>query len=173
MTQALNSQPAAASPGKQYIVGISDLNVVQATEGVIVTHSLGSCLGVSVYDREAKVGGLLHSLLPDSSNSQQRAIEKPGMFVDTGLKRLFDLVVRLGGDPQRLIIKIAGAGNFLDKQGHFQIGKKNYEMVRAIVKEMRLTIHGDDCGGTKPRSLYLDLKTGVTMVRSGGEEYEL
>jgi chemotaxis protein CheD len=95
------------------------------------------------------------------------------MFVDTGFDCLLQAVIRLGASPQRLIIKLAGGGNFLDTQGHFQIGTKNYEMIRSILRERRFVIRGEDCGGTKPRSLYLSLKTGATSIRSRGEEYEI
>ncbi|MDP8242790.1 MAG: chemotaxis protein CheD [Candidatus Hinthialibacter antarcticus] len=173
MTQALNQTSMFPDAKKQYVVGISDLKAVRAFEGTIVTHSLGSCLGVTVFDMEAKVGGMLHALLPDSSHNPARAQAKPGMFVDSGFESLIQAVVRLGANPQRLIIKLAGAGNFLDKQGHFQIGKKNYEMICAVLQHRRFVARGDDCGGAKPRSLYLDLKTGVTKIRSRGEEYEI
>lgn len=173
MTQALNQTPMFPNATKQYVVGISDLKAVRAVEGTIVTHSLGSCLGVSVFDMQAKVGGMLHALLPDSSHNPARAQAKPGMFVDSGFESLIQSMVRLGASPQNLVIKIAGTGNFLDKQGHFQIGKKNYEMICAVLKQHHLVVSGDDCGGTKPRSLYLDLKTGVTKIRSRGEEYEI
>ena len=34
---------------------------------VLVTYSLGSCIGLSLYDPVARVGGLLHAMLPLSS----------------------------------------------------------------------------------------------------------
>ncbi|MBZ0258001.1 chemotaxis protein CheD [bacterium] len=154
-------------------MNISDLKAVKANDGMIVTHSLGSCLGVTLFDANAGVGGMLHALLPDSSNNLARAQSRPGMFVDTGFDALMKAVTRLGASANNLTIKLAGGGNFLDKQGHFQIGTKNYEMIKTILRNRRMIVRSEDCGGTKPRSLYLNLKTGETMIRSRGEEYEI
>ena len=49
------------------IVGISDIKISNASDDVIITYALGSCIGISVYDPVAKVGGLLHYMLPDST----------------------------------------------------------------------------------------------------------
>ena len=45
------------------IVGISDMKVSSANDDVLITYSLGSCLGVIIYDPVAHVAGLLHSML--------------------------------------------------------------------------------------------------------------
>lgn len=173
MVQPLNARLDCYQRNKLFVVGISDLKAVRANDGMIVTHSLGSCLGVTVFDAKASVGGMLHALLPDSSENQARAQSRPGMFVDTGFDTLIQSVTRLGASTNNLTIKLAGGGNFLDTNGHFQIGTKNYEMIKTILLNRGFIVRGEDCGGTKPRSLYLDLKTGVTMVRSRGEEYEI
>jgi chemotaxis protein CheD len=62
---------------------------VGAAEDLLVTHALGSCLGLMVYDPEARVGGLLHAMLPLSKINPEKARSNPFMFVDTGVPRLF------------------------------------------------------------------------------------
>ena len=67
------------------IVGISDIKISNSPDDVIVTYALGSCIGISVYDPVAKVGGLLHYMLPDSTLDEKKAKDNPAMFADTGI----------------------------------------------------------------------------------------
>jgi len=57
------------------IVGISDIKITNNVDDVVITYALGSCIGISVYDPVAKVGGLLHYMLPDSALDEQKAKE--------------------------------------------------------------------------------------------------
>ena len=93
---------------KKIVVNISDGKISTDPNAVLTTYSLGSCIGVSLYDPAAKVGGMLHYQLPSSSDSPDRALDKPFMFADTGMKILIDKMLYLGGDKKRMQIKIAG-----------------------------------------------------------------
>ncbi|MBI1389593.1 MAG: chemotaxis protein CheD [bacterium] len=154
-------------------VGISDFKVVNQPGAILATHSLGSCLGVTAFDAEAMVGGMLHCLLPDSKTSPDRARQRPAMFVDTGIEALLNAMYEQGAQRRRIVIKLAGAGQFLDKQGHFRIGDKNYAAARKSLWKSNLLIRGEDCGGSKPRTMYLFMATGETWIRSMSEEYSI
>lgn len=157
----------------QIVVGISDFKTARAGQGILVTHSLGSCLGVTVYDPSAKVGGLLHALLPSAVDNENRAKAKPAMFVDSGFYAMVGELERMGAQRRRMQIKLAGAGQFLDPQRHFQIGEKNYSSIKQVLRQEGLRAHGEDCNGSKPRSLYLDVATGNVWIRTRGKEYTL
>ena len=75
---------------KNFMVGMADLMISQDQSFVLCTFPLGACLGIAVYDPVVKVGGLLHSMLPDSSIDPKRAAARPGMFLDTGLALLLE-----------------------------------------------------------------------------------
>lgn len=105
-----------APPRKSFVVGVGDMIASNDPAAEIVTHSLGSCLGVMVYDPVHKVGGLLHFMLPDSTIDPIKAVKSPFMFADTGLPRLFRTVYGLGGEKARLQVKVAGGARFLDDQ---------------------------------------------------------
>ena len=91
-------------------VHVSDAQVSRDPCDVIVTYSLGSCVGVCLYDRLTKTGGMLHFQLPESKMSVERALENPFMFADSGLARLIQEMERLGADKRRLSVKVAGGG---------------------------------------------------------------
>ena len=90
------------------VVGIGEVIVSDDPHDTIVTYALGSCLGVVIYDPVARVGGMLHAMLPESSLSPEKAAVQPGRFVDTGVPHLFRACYRLGASKERLIVKVAG-----------------------------------------------------------------
>ena len=54
-------------------VGVSNMKVSDDPEAVLVTYSLGSCIGIAIYDAVVRVGGLLHFMLPESSLDLNKA----------------------------------------------------------------------------------------------------
>ena len=113
------------------IVQVGDMKVgVKGDE--IVTHALGSCLGLMVYDPVAHVGGLLHAMLPLSKINPQKAEANPYMFVDKGVPCLFKEVYGLGGEKERLIVKAAGCGSPIGKNEMFKIGERNYTVLKKL-----------------------------------------
>ncbi len=88
-------------------MGISDCKVSRNPGDVLVTYALGSCICLAVYDPQAKVGGLLHFMLPDSSLDAAKAKETPAMFADTGIPLLFKSCYAQGAEKKRMIVKVA------------------------------------------------------------------
>ena len=82
------------------IVGISDLKVSNNPTDVLITYALGSCIGVAVFDPKARVGGLLHFMLPDSSLDANKAKTTPAMFADTGITLLFKSCYAIGAEKK-------------------------------------------------------------------------
>jgi hypothetical protein len=80
------------------VVGISQMIVSKDINDTIITYSLGSCLGVTIYDPVAKVGGMIHCLLALSKINLKKASEKPAMFVDAGIPLLFKSAYALGAE---------------------------------------------------------------------------
>ncbi|MDI6852456.1 MAG: chemotaxis protein CheD [Deltaproteobacteria bacterium] len=152
------------------LVSVADLKVSNQTEHVLVTHALGSCIGVAIYDPQARVGGLLHFMLPDSSLDPGRALENPCMFADTGIPRLFRECYNLGAKKYRLQVKVAGGSQVLGGQEHFQIGRRNYAAMRKIFLKNNVLIDNEDVGGCKARTLFLELASGRTWVKTTSQE---
>ena len=156
-----------------HVVDIADFRVSTDACDALVTYSLGSCIGVSIWDPEVRVGGMLHYMLPDSSLSPEKAEANPAMFADTGLPRLFRAAFELGALKQRLIVKIAGGSQLLDDNGTFNIGKRNYIMLRKIFWKNGVLIDAEDVGGSVGRTIRLDIETGRVVLKIQGREKEL
>lgn len=157
------------------IVDIADLKVVKANgeAAKLITYSLGSCIGVAIYDPATKVGGMLHYMLPESSVSPDKAKQNPAMFADTGLPSLFKNAYKLGAEKKRLVVKIAGGSQLLDDNGAFNIGKRNYAILRKIFWKNGVMISGEHVGGSLSRTLKLDLQSGRVTVKSKDGEVEI
>lgn len=154
-------------------VGISEMLVSQQPDEILVTYSLGSCIGVSVYDPEVRVGGLIHCMLPLSRLDPERAKRTPEMFTDTGVPALLKAVLDLGASRRRLVVRVAGGAAPLSDNGVFKIGERNYTVLRKVMWKNDILIASEAVGGTVARTLTLYMDTGRTTVRSGGVEEEL
>lgn len=139
-------------------------------EDVLITYSLGSCVGVTLYDKELGLGGLLHCLLPQAKMNPERSEKNPYMFVDSGFTMMLEQFIKRGSNPKRLTCRVAGGGNFLDPNGVFKTGERNYTMLRKVLWKHKILIAGEDVGGTIPRTMVLYMATGDTAIRSQGRE---
>ena len=156
------------------IVGISDIKVSNNAGDVIITYALGSCIGIVVFDPIAKVGGMLHYMLPESTLDQNKARENPEMFADTGIPLLFKSCYKLGADKKRMVVKAAGGASILDDTNFFRIGQKNIMAMRKIFWKNNVMINKEDTGLNYNRTVRLEMSTGKVFVRtSGGEMKEL
>lgn len=148
------------TPKKQLIVGMGDMLTSNDSSAVLVTYSLGSCVGVAIYDPVARVGGLLHAMLPDSTINLDRASKRPYMFVDTGMPAMFHTVYALGGLKHRLVIKLCGGAEFLDEKKIFRIGQRNVEATLAMLERNGVRVVAKETGGHDSRTVKLDLSNG-------------
>jgi chemotaxis protein CheD len=142
-------------------------------EDVLVTYSLGSCIGLTLYDPSIPVGGMIHCMLPLSRIDPAKAAQAPGMFIDTGVTRLIQNLLNLGALKKRLLAKVAGAASLLDDNGTFRIGERNYVVLRKILWKNDILISAEETGGTITRTLYFYMDSGRVMIRSQRQEREL
>ncbi len=150
------------------IVGVADMKVSNNPGESIVTYSLGSCIGLVIYDPAVKVGGMLHYMLPDSSIDRQKAAARPYMFADSGIPRLFKTAYQLGAAKQRMRVYVAGGAEILDQQGFFNIGKRNYMALKKMFFKNKVMITSQDVGGNVNRTVRIEIATGDIYVKTSG-----
>lgn len=156
------------------IVGVADMKVSNNHAESIITYSLGSCIGLVIYDPVVKVGGILHYMLPDSSIDKDKATVRPYMFADSGIPRLFKTAYKLGASKQRMQIYVAGGAEILDQKGFFNIGKRNYMALKKMFFKNKVMINKQDVGGNINRTVRIEIATGDIYVKtSGGKEVKI
>lgn len=156
------------------VVGMAEYLVSANREDSFVTFALGSCLGITVYDPMTHVGGMLHVMLPNSATDPQRGAERPGMFVDLGVPRLFRDVYARGGSKGRLIVKVAGGAHLgKSEKDHFRIGARNFALLRRLFWKNNILINASDVGGLEPRTMKMDMNNGRVLIKTKHNEREL
>lgn len=153
------------------VIGISELCVSNKPGDILITYSLGSCIGMTAYDPQTKIGGMLHYMLPLAKISPDKAKLKPAMFGDTGILLLLKKLMALGANKNRLIVKAAGGSHLMDQHKVFNIGERNFLVLRKVLWKNNIMIKAKDIGGNKSRTVRLQIDTGRTTIKSpqGGE----
>ena len=159
----------------KHIIGIADMKISGSPDDLLITYALGSCLGIVVYDPVAKVGGMLHAMLPASSVNPEKAQKNPYMFVDTGVPKLFQAAYAAGARKERIILKVAGGAAMQQKEAddQFQIGKRNFTMLRKLLWKNNVLIESYDVGENHSRTMSLDVATGEVTLKINNQENKL
>lgn len=150
-------------------VGIADLNLVMPPDK-IMTIGLGSCIGIALYDKRTRTSGLAHIMLPDST--QFKDITKPLKFADLAIPILIKKMLDSGCDKRNITAKIAGGAsmfNFSDKSMVSDIGKRNADSVKEILKKESIPVVAEDTGGNKGRTMILDSSDGMVTLKIVGQ----
>jgi chemotaxis protein CheD len=148
------------------VVGLGDMRVSADPHDVLVTYALGSCLGVAIYDPRARVGGLLHAMMPHSGMDPARAEAEPAVFVDTGIPALFRACYAIGARKDRLIVRLIGAASIHGSESdQFQIGRRNLLIAQQLFYKNGVQVHAEDVGGTTWRNVTLHMDTGDVVLR--------
>ena len=150
----------------------SDARTSANPDDVLATHSLAACMGVCLYDPQAKIAGMLHYQLPSASIDPMKARQQPFMFADTGMTLLLAEMESLGAQKRRIRVKLAGAAAGADTATN-NAGKRNHAAIRKILWQQGMFIDGEDCGGNAPRNLYLKIADGEVILKTQGQVVKL
>lgn len=158
--------------GRRLIVGIGEFAVSDKTGDLIVTHALGSCVAVCLFDPVAKVAGLIHILLPEARINPTRASDQPAAFADTGIPLLFETAYRHGAMKKRCVVHLIGGAEVTtssDGGGTFNIGRRNILAAKNTLWKNGVLIRGESVGGTLVRTVNLAVAGGRIQVTCGRE----
>lgn len=151
-------------------VNFSESKISTNPSETLVAFSIGSGVGVSMYDPVTGVGAVLNFVLPDSATIlPERAAHLPCMFADTGMETLLDALNDIGVKPATMKIVIAGGAHVLDQSSGFNIGLKNHLAVTSILSRRNLVLYHEDIGGSALRTLSLDIRTGCSTIQTVGK----
>lgn len=153
-------------------VSIGQIVVSNSVADVLVAYGLGSCVAVSFYDPQRKVGGMLHALLPSAANKNS-APDNPAKFVDLGVPLLLEQVLKLGAVQERLVVRICGGASMLTSPGFkntLNIGERNVATARKVLSQLGFSIKAQDTGGNSGRTAKLYVATGEMTVRTMGQK---
>ena len=159
---------------RRLVIGIGEFAVSNRPGDVIVTHALGSCIAVCIFDPRAGVAGMLHFLLPEASINQDRARQQPGVFADTGIPLLFEAAYQYGLSKKRAMVTLVGGAEMTQAAGQgFSTGRRNVLAAKNVLWRAGVFVSGQETGGTDARTLYLSVADGRIEVHNGQTYKEL
>lgn len=128
-----------------------------------ITTILGSCVAVSLWDPERRIGGLNHYLLP---NRVGTSLSSP-RFGSVAIARLIDDVVALGGSPRRLQAKIFGGACILAAfdGARTHLGESNVQIAREVLGRREIPVAAQSVGGQRGRKVIFHTDEGVAWVK--------
>ena len=151
-------------------VNFSEMKISRDPAETLVAFSIGSGMGLAVFDPGCGVGGILNFMLPDSTLATGVDPAKvPLMFADTGLPFFVQALIEQGIRPDRVKLVAAGGAHIMDQTGLFNIGQKNYAALKNGLANYDLIIHHEDIGGTSSRTLSLEIGTGASCIKAFGQ----
>ena len=148
-------------------VGISDLNIAKSPD-VLVTYALGSCVGICLYDANAKVAGLSHIMLPSAAQAPNVA-DQPMKFADTAIELLIRKMESVGARRVLLKAKIAGGAQMFAGMSNStiaNIGLRNTQAVKLELLRQRISIIAEDTGKNYGRTLLFYAENGTMLIKS-------
>jgi chemotaxis protein CheD len=138
-----------------FTIGVAEQRVASAPDK-IVTLGLGSCIGLVLYDSVAKIGGMVHIMLPTAA-------------AHSAVTNRFCLMVKAGASRARLRAKIAGGAHMFKTTGTIDImnvGQRNIAMCHKILGENRIVLDGEDTGGSSGRSIEFCCESCTLSIRT-------
>lgn len=150
-------------------IGLGEFSVSGDPETVLVGYGLGSCVGLTLYDPELRVGGMAHVVLPERIGDGHD--DAGAKFADGAVDRLIAEMERLGCRRSRMVVKMAGGGRLLSLSLNGQkwdIGDRNVAALRVALQRNGLTVSRADVGGNYGRTMRFLIADGRVVVSTIG-----
>jgi putative nucleotidyltransferase with HDIG domain len=134
--------------------------VVSGMKPSILEAVLGSCVGVAIVDKKAKIGGLYHILLPEPTAGNTPFPEE--VYARSGMPRFLRVLQEAGCIPERMEAVLAGGaliGRLSRLDMHLDIGGRTMEVVQRILWEAGIPVVQSETGGFFGTRLQVNLQT--------------
>ncbi len=139
------------------VIDVKTGEVKVATEGAILRSvAIGSCVAVAALNFKRKTGALAHIMLP--GNAPQHSLEKTKYAFD-GIEQLLNQMFEAGANTDEIEVCLVGGGNVLKKEDD-TICEANIESITQILKGKNIPVMASVLGGTKRKSVFLDVEKG-------------
>jgi chemotaxis protein CheD len=144
--------------------------IISRYPDILLSQGLGSCVALTLYDSQNKIGGLAHIMLPDSS--RHAPVHVPCHFADTAIAFLLEGLEAGQSEKRSLVAKIAGGAQMFKKpdQPDTGIGAQNIGAIKTLLRQEKIPVIGEDTGGRAGRSVEFHLEYGKLIVIKIGEK---
>ena len=148
-------------------VGMGEIMVAESPY-LLRSVGIGSCIAVTLYDRDTTIGGLAHIVLPCVEESRNKL--HPARFSDVAIGMMIDEMKKQGAHIQYARAKIFGGANMFPEiiftDSMMDIGKRNISAVREELKRHNIDIVAEEVGDNIGRSVLFDTSDGSVVVKT-------
>jgi chemotaxis protein CheD len=127
-------------------------------EDILIMTTLGSCIAACLWDREAKIGGMNHFMLPDGDSGS-------GRYGSYAMELLINEMMKQGATRATMEAKVFGGGQVIEGMNSMNIGERNTAFVVDYLKTERIPIMSKDVLGPHPRKVCFLPASGKAMVK--------
>jgi chemotaxis protein CheD len=127
-------------------------------EDILIMTTLGSCIAACLWDREAKVGGMNHFMLPEGDAGS-------GRYGSYAMELLINEMMKQGATRATMEAKVFGGGQVVDGMTSMNIGERNTAFITDYLKTERIPIVSKDVLGIHARKVCFLPASGKAMVK--------
>lgn len=127
-------------------------------EDILIMTTLGSCIAACLWDRNARIGGLNHFMLPEGG-------EGSGRYGAYAMELLINEMMKRGASRSSLEAKIFGGGQVIAGMGTMNIGERNTTFVMDYLNTERIPVVSKDVLDIYPRKVCFLPASGKAMVK--------
>ena len=130
-------------------------------EDVLIMTTLGSCIATCLWDRQAKIGGMNHFMLPDNGGGASDS----GRYGSFAMELLINEMLKLGASRLTLEAKVFGGGAVISGMNTINVGERNTAFVMDYLKTERIPVVSKDVLEIYPRKVCFLPHSGKAMVK--------
>ncbi|MCX7659607.1 MAG: chemoreceptor glutamine deamidase CheD [Caldimonas manganoxidans] len=129
-------------------------------EDLLIMTTLGSCIAACLWDRNARVGGMNHFMLPEAGGAQDG-----GRYGSYAMELLINELLKRGATRSTLEAKVFGGGQVISGMHTLNVGKRNTEFVLNYLHTERIPVVSKDVLDIYPRKVCFLPASGKAMVK--------
>ena len=129
-------------------------------EDMLIMTTLGSCIAACLWDREKRVGGMNHFLLPDGGGSADS-----GRYGSFAMDLLIGELVKRGATRATMEAKVFGGGAVINGMNTINVGERNTAFVLEYLRTERISVVSKDVLDVYPRKVCYLPHSGKAMVK--------
>lgn len=127
-------------------------------EDLLITTTLGSCIAACLWDRERRIGGMNHFMLPEGAGDS-------GRYGSYAMELLINELMKRGAARQTLEAKVFGGGAVIAGMNSLNVGERNTRFVIDYLQTERIPIVSRDVMEIYPRKVCFLPASGKVMVK--------
>ena len=129
-------------------------------EDILIMTTLGSCIAACLWDREKKIGGMNHFMLPDGGGAADC-----GRYGSFAMELLINEMIKRGATRSTIEAKVFGGGAVISGMNSINVGERNTAFVLDYLRTERITVVSKDVLDIYPRKVCFLPHSGKAMVK--------